>query len=291
MGSALSQEESKAIQPHLHGFEPASLASVIWDSLNKVGVDDEMEKMGIDFGTNDEEGQAGVVFWDESGVTQLPRKVFLQVLEYVAEQTIDSYESNYDLDKSPALAATVHKLQLAFAHLRREIQSMKGDEDVSVYRERLDSGVSVEQSDSEGTSIVEELRTRKGSWHWANGEPDDFARLHERRRSSKGIVGVVERLPELRRRYEQESRNSPLGRVRNKLRALSILQRGSVTPSVIPEETDSEQATVKLPNARENSLQRDSPPITPPISRIKIPTRSLPTNLEPLHLSQDLPSP
>ena len=49
MGSALSARERKDLKPHLQGIEPSSLAAVIWDSINSVGIDDEVEIFGVHY--------------------------------------------------------------------------------------------------------------------------------------------------------------------------------------------------------------------------------------------------
>ena len=192
MGSALSEKEVTVLQPHLQGFEAASLASVIWDAINQVGVDDEQEKMGIHFETGD---TPAAIFWDETGPQHLPRKAFLQVMEMVAERTI---ESSYDLEKSKALGAVVSKLKLALVYLQREIQSMKGEEGGYSYRKHLESGASV-TSAGDG---IEEIRSHKISRSFAEPEEGSHAHMLAHRQSGKGMEGVVERLPELKRRYQ-----------------------------------------------------------------------------------------
>ena len=241
MGSVLSSKEHKAIESRIQGFEPSSLATVIWDSINQVGVDDEQEKLGIHFediepNEDSETGGSKVTFWDGDDAQQMPRKVFLEVMLLVGETTIKNYEDNYDLEKSIQLGTAVNRLKLAVVHLKKEIDTVQDQPSASAYRHRLDSGINMDEADN----MVEELRARRGSWMWSSGEVDPSTFNASRRRSTKGIEGVLDRLPELRRRYSlstEGSRSTTLGRVKNKLKVLSLLQKGSVvSPEAINEE-------------------------------------------------------
>lgn len=241
MGSTLSCKEQRALKPHLQGIEPASLAAIVWDSINMVGVDDDIEKLGIHFvnGTElDDCGQARVIFWDEIGATDMPRKVFLEVLLMVGEETVTEYESNYDLNTSTDLGTAVNKLQLALASLRDNIDGLSREEGAKAYRDRLDSGVSI-NDDPVSDDLIEEIRTRRGSYMWTNGEPDSEP-ANMGRRQSKGIEGVIDRLPELRRRYDKAigSSGRSLDRVRKKIKILTMFQKGNVAPTAILEEDE-----------------------------------------------------
>lgn len=241
MGSVLSVREQKALKPHLQGIEPGSLAAVIWDSINSVGVDDDIEKLGIHFvnGTEFEDGGlARVIFWDEIGASDMPRKVFLEVLLMVGEEIMQEYENNYDLETSTDLGTAVNKLQVAMVSLRETIDDLTDEESAKTYRERLDSGVSINE-DPVSDDLIEEIRTRRGSYMWTNGEPE--SEVYTGRRQSKGIESVIERLPDLRRRYDKAIKNSsnkPLERVRQKIKILNMFQKGSVAPTAILEEDE-----------------------------------------------------
>lgn len=242
MGSVLSAREQKALKPHLQGIEPSSLAAVIWDSINSVGVDDDIEKLGIHFvnGTEFEDGgQARVIFWDEIGASDMPRKVFLEVLLMVGEEIVKEYENNYDLETSTDLGTAVNKLQVAMVSLRETIDGLADEECAKTYRERLDSGVSMNE-DPASDDLIEEIRTRRGSYMWTNGEPESEP-AYTGRRQSKGIESVIERLPDLRRRYDKainSNSNKPLERVRQKIKILNMFQKGSVAPTAIIEEDE-----------------------------------------------------
>ena len=220
MGSTISTSEERELATHLQGIEPASLAAVIWDSINCVGVDDEHAKFGIDFtGGKASSDSQKVLFWDTGDATGMPRKVFLELLQLVSEKIIEDYENKYDLEKSHALQSAVNKLRLAKQHLQKEIGLLEGQVDAKQYRERLDSGICVEDEPT-AKDVVEEVRTRRGSWMWATGK-HSFAYNGSQRRMSKGLEAVVDRMPKLRRRYETTTRGQgkTLRRVRNKLLA------------------------------------------------------------------------
>ena len=241
MGNILSYKEQKALKPHLQGIEPASLAAIIWDSINFIGVDDDMEKLGIHFvsGTElEDQGQARVIFWDDVGVTDLPRKVFLEILLMIGEQLMKEYESNYDLERTTDLGTAVNKLQVALVSLQETLDVLSGEEGAKTYRERLDSGANTNNG-SISNNLIEEIRSRRGSYMWTNGEPVSQS-INTKHRQSKGIEGVFDRLPELRRRYDKivGGSDKPLDRVRNKIKILTLFQKGIVAPTSILEEDD-----------------------------------------------------
>ena len=242
MGNLLSVREQRALKPHLQGIEPSSLAAIIWDSMNLVGVDDDVEKLGIHFMNEsefEEGGQARVVFWDEIGATDMPRKVFFEVLLLVGEEIVEEYENNYDLEISTDLGTAVKKLQLALVSLRESIDTLTNEEGAKTYRERLDSGGDKNEEPA-SDDLIEEIRSRRGSYMWTNGEPDSEALYNTGRRASKGIEGVIDRLPDLRRRYDKAvgTSNKPLERVKQKIKILSMFQKGNVSPGAITEEDE-----------------------------------------------------
>lgn len=241
MGNILSYKEQKALKPYLQGIEPASLAAIIWDSINFIGVDDDIGKLGIHFvsGTEfEDQGQARVIFWDDVGATDLPRKVFLEILLMVGYKLLMEYENNYDLERTTDLGTAVNKLQVALVSLQETIDGLSGEESARTYRERLDSGVNTSDGPI-SDNLIEEIRTRRGSCMWTNGEPESQS-INTKRRQSKGIEGVIDRLPELRRRYDKAVGGSdkPLDRVRNKIKILTMFQKVSVSPSTILEEDE-----------------------------------------------------
>ena len=255
MGNLLSVREQKALKPHLQGIEPSSLAAIILDSINLVGVDDDVEKLGIHF-MNDSEfeegGQARVIFWDEIEATDMPRKVFLEILQLVGEEIVEEYENNYDLDKSTDLGTAVKKLQVALVSLRETIDTLTNEEDAKAYRERLDSGEDTNE-DSLSGKLIQEIRSRRGSYMWTNGEAEGEAWYNSGRRVSKGIEGVIDRLPDLRRRYDRAvgTTNKPLERVRQKIKILNMFHKGSDSTETFHEEDE----IVRHPR---NSMRRKS---------------------------------
>ena len=136
MGNLLSEEESRIIKPHVDGFDPSSLATVIWDAIREIGQDDKHDNFGIHFSKPDKgHGNSHhpmVTFWDGNSVDQLPRYEFLRVLEYIAESTLKSYAEIYDLKRSPEIGAKTVRLERALDGLKKELQqSTAGIEQVS----------------------------------------------------------------------------------------------------------------------------------------------------------------
>ncbi len=215
MGSVLSKMEEQEMTSQLQGIEPASLAGIIWDTISSVGVDDESEKFGISFEGGKESPK--IIFWDNGEVTEMPKKVFLEILEMISERVIKTYETEYNIEESQELKPGVDNLKLAKARLQEEIESLQGQEGAKEYRGRLDSIQSVEE-ESKAEEMVQEVRQRRGSLTWRS--EDNLFDGRQRRLSSKGLEGVVDRLPELRRRYEDAIK--PMQRVRKKIMALGI---------------------------------------------------------------------
>lgn len=124
MGNLLSEEQSHIIQPHVDGFDPSSLATVIWDTLREIGQDDKHDNFGIDFSKPDEDrnNHPTVTFWDGDNMDQLPQHEFLRILEYIAENTLMSYADLYDLKLSPEIATKTVRLERALDALRRALQ-------------------------------------------------------------------------------------------------------------------------------------------------------------------------
>ena len=222
MASQLTKEEQAELKFHFQGFEPSSLASVIWDSINSVGIDDQSEKIGIYFEKADIDKEDHVIFWDEKGVTDLPRSVFLQIMKMVAEETVKIYEDHYDLERTPQLKAAVDRLKFALEKLQQHI-SLNKLKSLQV-RRSLRS-----ENEPNSEELVQSVRVHHASYNWSNEEQDMDAVAasmynFNRRRSTKGIEGVVDRLPELRTRH-QTSSQALVAKTKNKIRAFSIFQK------------------------------------------------------------------
>ena len=183
MGNTLSTDEKQQLQPYLEGFNPALLSVIIWDTIKEVSQDDDQDEFGIHFSTPDEVkmyGNSTVTFWDDNGLQQLPRKIFLQILQFVAETTLENYTMAYDLEHSPELQSGVFRLELALKNLVNEIDTLDDDEDVKQYRERIESETESENKNNEqdpvpNTTIIKQIRERRGSCSWitADNEEDE----------------------------------------------------------------------------------------------------------------------
>ena len=178
MGNTLSTDEKQQLQPHLEGFNPASLSVIIWDTIKEVSQDDDQGGFGIHFSSPDEVkmyGNSTVTFWDDNGLQQLPRKIFLQILQFVAETTLENYTMAYDLEHSPELQSGVFRLELALRNLVNEIDTLDDDEDVKQYRERIESEIELENKSNEqdpvlNTTIIKQIRERRGSCSWITAD-------------------------------------------------------------------------------------------------------------------------
>lgn len=266
MGSTLSMSEERELAIQLQGLEPASLASIIWDSINSVGVDDKQEKFGIDFSGGKDSQK--VTFWDSGDVTEMPRKVFLEIIQMASEKIISEYENNYDLEKSHELQTPVNKLRLAKQYLQREIRLLEGQVNIKEYCENLESGTSA-KDELKDENFVEEVRTRRATWVWSNGghSKSNDGYNPSRRRTSKGLEAVVDRLPELRSRYEATTgRKDVLRRVQKKLLAISNFRNksGGATSESSLEEIDKdshssdEKPILKEYTRRNTVIMRDA---------------------------------
>ena len=259
MGNVLSAKELHLIDPYLSGFNPSSLALIVWDSIGEVGQDDKDKGLGIHFSSNLEDpGEHPMVtFWDENGVEQLPRKVFLEILQFLAESTLKKSSSVSGEYGTQVQATSVHKLKLALDALKAKLAALTDEEGGEQYNKRVDSGIdSTSNADSHSESFLEELRAKNASYGWvtANDESDDVFISHTASShhhspkspvafgTSRGIEGVVERLPELRSRYEAQmqqkeaERKGLQNRVMNKIKALSVLKSATVSPGVADDE-------------------------------------------------------
>lgn len=222
MGSVLSADEKRRVSEYVEGFNAAGLTAVIWDSINQVGLDDIHQNLGIQFDTDDA-GYSRVVFWSaQDPPLPMPRKVFLEILLFISSEV---FKNSVQLTKS---SDESNRLALAIAHLQQEIDSCPG-ETAAEHRQLLADGHVLDNL----KESVEEVRV---PCIWANNgaEVGNWSSVQaERRRSTKGIVGVVERLPELRKRYEA----STITRIRNKLKAIFLFWKNIRHHEVTPKST------------------------------------------------------
>lgn len=227
MGGALSHEEEKQLVPHLENFEPDSLSSVIWDTINLVGVDDERDNFGIHFdaaeesqaeGVKEEDKEQNVVFWDGDEAQDLPLPVFMDIIVMVGEATVKRYEENYNLEENKEVEAGVNKLKLAMEYLQRALQVSHRPETLGEYRNRIDSMQSISsRKQTDRKHLVQSARERRGSHTWSAGELDPPNISIQKQRSIENIT------PQLWRQYDMsEKSKTTLQRVKNKLKVLSL---------------------------------------------------------------------
>ena len=247
MRNALNEEEMRELQSLVEGINPEGLAKVVRHSIHRIGKNVHGE-FGIHFTQLEEEAAGAVpmaIFWQDSNPSQhMSRKMFLSILEFVAEQAIDEHDS-----ENSAMSAGVKKLETALEALKKEISAMPS----MTYNDRYDSGFM--ESVESGTWTIQELPSPLTE-AWESTDLDDvfvaettqqrerqyplYHRNEQKRRHSssrgRGIEGVVERLPELRIRYESvQSSNSSgraLRRVRERLRTVNILRGSNMSPLV-----------------------------------------------------------
>ena len=244
MGGALSQAEKKQLLPHLQGFNPHTLSTIIWDTINLVGVDDQREMIGIQFNEPEcnqkedkeekekkEEGEEdgekkpkepSVTFWDSETVQNLPLPIFIDILAYVGEETIKEYEANYNLEEENEFTAGVKKLKHALEYLQGTMQSMERSETAREYRNRIDRRLNSDAHSKR--NMIEEVRERHGTQMWLAGELEH----HEGggNKVKKGMEGMVDRLPELQKRYGTAS-STTANVLKRATRRMSLMNRSS----------------------------------------------------------------
>ena len=246
MGQSLSKEELQLLQPHLASFDPSALATVVWDAIQEVALDNKDEGFGIHFNTSDDNNPI-VTFWDETGINRIPKKTFLEILQYVGECTMTSASENGCGCSSKAphseMGCGLHRLKLALDQLNIKIEKLtpiKGDS--KTYHISVDSGIETTTNNNRSSGSASEklhkLRLKSGSCDWVSSDDDVFedpCNVTGKRRNSsgtpsKGMEAVVNRLPELRSRYEN-SLSAPLEsglpqRVMSKLKVFSMFNAG-----------------------------------------------------------------
>lgn len=243
MGNVFSQEEKKELAPHLIGYEPAALASVMWDCINEIEMNDKEENFGISF--NGAVSSNHIIFWDDSDVTDLPKNVFLEILKMLGEEVVRTFQDNYDLERSAQLNLAVNKLKISLKYLERHLSSLEGKVDVMEYRKSLcgqrknpDEGSdesgdpwlvetkqpleSISSSDNDSSETdLSEISSRKPDPIELpiSGKPDSSGlppdtnthntnthnNIMRRRSSVTGITSVLDRLPELRGRLDSDN--------------------------------------------------------------------------------------
>lgn len=279
MGHVLSKEEVQVLQPHLLGFNPSSLAAVIWDTIQEVSQDNKDEGLGIHFSTTSEGHHETpmVTFWDELGVGQLPRKVFLEILQFIGEFTMNSVSKNTpDLQVLSVTTHDLHRLKLALNELNIKLASLTSEEGSAIYRRRIDSGIDIGSNTTSvagSAEILDKLRVNNGSCDWINSEDDAFLPQNPHlsqhgNRGSKGMEAVVERLPELRTRYErslsvESDRNVLQQRVLGKLKVLSVLKSGRTSSpmhSTVSRSTTSSSISTNSDRLRGSSIDEKGHP-------------------------------
>ncbi len=245
MDQSLSKEELQLLQPHLVSFDTSALATVIWDAIQEVALDNKDEGFGIHFSTSDDNNPI-VTFWDETGINRLPRETFLEVLRYIGECTMTSASENGCGCSSKAphseKGCGLHRLKLALDQLNIKIAQLTNEADSKKYRISVDSGIETttnnNRSSRSASETLHKLRLQSGSCDLVSSDDDVFQdpcnasgkRRNSSATPSKGMEAVVNRLPELRSRYEK-SLSVPLEsglpqRVMGKLKALSMFNAG-----------------------------------------------------------------
>lgn len=267
MGNVFSREEKKEIAPHFEGINPVSLAVVIWDCINEEGMDNRDKEVGISFdGDGSEAGKNNITFWDNGETTSLPKNVFLEIMKMTGEQVVKIFEDNYDLQRSKELLESVSVLKAALEHLEQHMSTVESKISAEEYRRLIDSETEPEEIEWDDEAPVAAVDIQvpvltlptddtnaddSDSSDEAATPPPDY--LLQRRRSTRGIEGVMDRLPELRRRCDAAdepempmSPASPLAfdKVRKKVKLLSMFHVKK--DEVSPEETTAD----KLPNSQ-----------------------------------------
>lgn len=313
MGGVLSSEEKEHIAPHLLGFQPSELCSLVWDSINEVGMEprDSQDnssnyhprKIGISFKGAFGEAEAAseikkensVVFWDGMDTTHLPKRVFLEVLKMTGEELVSTYEQNYELERMTDLGFAVAELKHALSCLDQHISSTLGSqESAGEYKRRLDEATMSDEEEEEEEDMDERedvhvVRSSAGGradLTEDEASPEEKAASDEeiadsplpsastlqqtsndddsppatppsptyflhRRRSSRGIVGVLDRIPDLRTRLPStgddadispprsppgggSNTSTALDRVKKKVKILSLFKQHKVSPEETP---------------------------------------------------------
>ena len=114
-------EEQELIVKNLLQHDPCqvdSLATVIWDSLSYIGINDVNNSFGIYF---TKQATPEVVLWEFDSSVKLPRRAFLEVLELAAEYTLEA-TSNQDISR---LKRALKNLKQEIAHLKSFGESLQ----------------------------------------------------------------------------------------------------------------------------------------------------------------------
>ena len=258
MGNVLSEEELQELKSHIVGITPDSLAKVIRHTIDGEGKFVPGE-FGIHFAP-DLEGVALplVYFWQDNCPTQrMTKKNFLCVLEFVGEETLancTNRAANTPVDDD------VMRLILAMESLRKELnatgyRTQLGLEMSSSHGDRNDSGFTESTTTSpppDAETVPETdslLQHQQAAAHANESESDDVfddapqhvpvtgavTSLRQLYAQQKGIAGVLNRLPELRIRLQEErNQSTAVQRVRTRLQSFSSSSRSGSRDRLSP---------------------------------------------------------
>ena len=293
MGGLLSTEEKKEVEPLFQGFDPLQLASVVWDCINEVEISPSLSKQAhISISFSGQTGSSdGVVFTDGGETTEMPKRVFLEIVKLSSEQTIENYEQHYDLERSPDADYAVTELKKAVECLTAHISTIQGVTPEE-YKQYLDEEIAsddvfsseeeeYEENESEEDENQEDIQNvsntelppppiqqpqvlvndeivpspAKGSDQGSDSDDDSpptppSPSYLAQRRGSMGIDGVLDRIPDLRRRVSgEDDEGSPPGsptslavdKVRKKVKLLSLFHVRKDSP----EEDEKKEKSLK----------------------------------------------
>ena len=209
MGGALSTEEKRLLLPQLQSFGLDTLSTIIWDTINLVGVDDQREKFGIHFDEPEEENpkeqeekpkeeqekskqrkQQMVTFWDGENAQTVPFPIFADIVIYVGEEKVKVYEEKHDPKEGNDTTAGLSKLKLALEYLKGKVEREGRLETAAEYRSKLDRERSWGAICKD--KLVDSARERRGTQMWSAGKAEP--------KKEKGIQSMVNRHPELQQR-------------------------------------------------------------------------------------------
>lgn len=181
MGHILTKDEINSVQPHLTGFDPSALATVIWDAIREVNQDNKQEGLGIYFGDGPEEttdkpskdSQHMVTFWDEGGMNQLPRKVFLEIMQFIGEHTIE--EAMNTSGSAPEEDKGLQRLKIAMENLSVRLQTLQSEQGSAQYHQSLDKDECCNKkcSVAESDKMLDKLRVKNGLYSFMNSIDDE----------------------------------------------------------------------------------------------------------------------
>jgi hypothetical protein len=315
MGSVFSQEEKKELSPYLQGTDPATFATVIWDCIKEEGMESDEGDLGIYFPprTANEDSVSEMAYWDGEETTWLPKNIFFEILKMCGEMVIKTFEDNYNLEKSNEYGKSITTLKTALKHLEQHLMKMKNKVSVEEYRKYIDSEFAheeeeekqqQEQEDSESDDELPQVTTvdiekvptpitiptvtctadEDADHSDCSEEPSSPppAYLLERRRSTKGMEGVMDRLPELWRRVgessdEPETPTTPpispraIDKVKKKVKLLSLFHVQKDEASSEEKESPDEKRPLSAKKNRSSSVENFYKSHKPPSHQLSLP--------------------